>query len=111
MCEAGKVGIWLDPNEANLIVSALNLLSTRIETAAAVYMDNLMEEIDKAVIKAQEETEIEEPVEEEEEKSPDEETDEPLLPMVLPPENDLEGQIKTMDQAHSRGWISTLNKL
>ena len=51
MCEAGKVGIWLTPEEAKVISNALQLLSSRIETAAIVYLDGIMKEIEQATRK------------------------------------------------------------
>jgi len=99
MCEAGKVGIWLTPEEAKVIVSTLNLLTTRIEAGTLDYMSRLMDELD-AITKASEKPNEEEEVDEEKEQETTE-----LLPIIkLPPADDDEEPREAGKLTYSQKW-------
>jgi hypothetical protein len=92
MCEAGKVGIWLTPEEATVIHNALELLSSRLELAAIEHLDRIMAEVDAAVARAQEEK----PGEAEPEEEPDEDEDDEV--------RELPGSTEEPVPVEARAW-------
>lgn len=77
MCQEGKIGIWLTPEEARVIASGLELLLSRFQLASVEYMERLLAEAQAQKPKPDEEGE--------EEPEPDEDDeDEESRPVTLP---------------------------
>jgi hypothetical protein len=91
MCEPGKVGIWLTPEEAKVIVSTLRLLSSRIEDGAVDHLRRLMLELEEATRLDAQRREPDEPDEDEDEE-PEGDTEEteliPILDLPAEPERE-----------------------